>query len=227
MGWLDKIIGLVFPTRCVACGRGDLLLCEECQGKLESLEEFYCIVCDRPAVGGFTHPGCATRYTPERALSGFLYSGPARELIQSLKYKRLRPLVQIMADLLIEDLEEKGIDFGKEAVVVPIPLSFWREGSRGFNQAELLGKALAEQLGLAFRTDLLQKIKDTPSQVGLPREERLKNVRGVFAAKGPLDGRDILLVDDVTTTGVTAGEAAKVLKKSGAGQVWVLAFAKD
>src|SRR3989344_4384067 len=224
--WLNKLFEFIYPTYCVSCRSGGNLLCVDCRSKLQSLDQFFCIVCDRPAVSGFTHPGCTTRFTPERTLSGFAYAGSAKKLIAALKYKKIQPLAKVMADLLIEDLEEKRIEFGKEAIVSPIPLSFWREGARGFNQSALLGEALANRLRLSFRGDVLVRIKDTPSQVSLKKGERAKNIKGAFSAK-KLIGEDVLLVDDVLTTGSTVLEAAKELKKSGAGQVWVLGFAKD
>ena len=214
-------------------------MCEECRSQLEPLEALPCIVCDRPAVGGVTHPVCRSRWAPERFLAAFPYRGPAtatggappkavaRCLVQGLKYRRVRKIAEIMADLLVEELTESGVEFGSEAVVMPVPLSFWREGARGFNQSSLLGKALADKLGLSFQKDCLRKVRDTLSQISLTKPERAANTRGAFAVKEKLQGEDILLVDDVVTTGATAREAARALKKAGAGQVWVLAFAKD
>jgi len=218
---------LFYPTRCVSCGKGGRLLCEECRSQLEPLEALPCIVCDRPAVGGVTHPVCRSRWAPERFLAAFPYRGPARKLVQGLKYRRVRKVAEIMTDLLAGELAETGVGFGAEALVVPIPLSFWRKGARGFNQSELLGRALAGRLGLKIRTNLLRRPKDSLSQVSLTKPERAANVRRAFAVKEKLQGEDILLVDDVVTTGATAREAARALKKAGAGQVWVLAFAKD
>lgn len=223
---LDRLLGLIYPTRCVSCRKGGSLFCEVCRSRLEPLEKWFCVVCGKAAVGGFTHPGCATRYTPERVLSGFRYWGSARGLIKSLKYKRVRPVAKVLADLLIEDLQEKNVVFGSQAIVVPVPLSFWREGIRGFNQALLLGKALAEKLELQFRPDILNRVKDRPSQISLSRAERSANVKGVFTAD-VLNGEDIILVDDILTTGATVREAAKILKKAGSKQVWVLTFARD
>lgn len=224
---LSRLLEFVYPTRCVSCVKGGSLFCEECRGKLEPLEKWFCIVCGRAAVGGFTHPGCATRYTPERVLSGFSYRGPARDLVKTLKYRRVRAVAEVLVDLLVEDLKEKGVGLGSQAFIIPIPLSFWRKGARGFNQAQLLGEALAKNLSLSFRSDLLRRVKDTPSQISLTKPERAANVRGVFGMKEQLNGEDILLVDDVLTTGATVREAAKTLKKAGAGQVWVLTFARD
>ncbi len=242
--FLKRLLDFVYPTRCVSCRKTGLLLCDECRSRLELLEKLSCVVCGRAAVGGFTHPGCANRNTPERMLAGFAYGhrfqrdparggggappkAVARRLVQALKYRRLQPLSNLMVELLINELEDLGVEFGSEALVIPIPLSFWRRGARGFNQAELLGKTLANRLGLSFRRDLLHRLKDSPSQVSLSRPERSANVRGVFALKETLNGEDVLLVDDVITTGATVREAARTLKKGGAGQVWVLAFAQD
>lgn len=238
--FLKRLLDFVYPTRCVSCRKSGLLLCDECRSRLEPLEKLSCVVCGRAAVGGFTHPGCANRNTPERMLAGFAYHGlatpprrgappkaVARWLVQALKYRRLQPLSNLMVELLINELEDLGVEFGSEALVIPIPLSFWRRGARGFNQAELLGRALANRLGLSFRRDLLHRLKDSPSQVSLSRPERSANVRGVFTLKETLNGEDVLLVDDVVTTGATVREAARTLKKGGAGQVWVLAFAQD
>lgn len=222
-----KLLELLFPTRCVSCGVSGELLCEDCLARFESLDRFYCVVCNKPAVGGFTHPGCATRYTPERALSAFWYRGPIKETLKALKYKRIWTLAELLAQLLVEDLEEKGINFGAEATVVPVPLSFWRKGKRGFNQAELLARASGKRLDLPVKTDLLRRVKETPSQTELKRKERAENVKGAFKVQEKLQGEDLLLIDDVLTTGETAKECTRVLKKAGAGQVWVLTFAKD
>ena len=226
-GLIKGLLGLVYPIRCVSCGAGGELLCGKCAAEMAPLERLNCLVCGRPAVGGLTHPICRSRWAPERFLAAFPYRGPARRLVQALKYKRLRAVARIMAGLLIGELHEMGIEFGPQARVVPIPLSFWRKSSRGFNQAELLARALGESLGLDFRAELLRRVKDTSSQVSLTRPERQANVRGVFAVAEELHGEDVLLVDDVVTTGATVREATRVLKKAGAGQVWVLAFAKD
>ncbi|GMR18914.1 MAG: ComF family protein [Patescibacteria group bacterium] len=225
--WLGRLAELVYPTRCVSCAESGTLFCERCQGKLEPLDRWFCVVCGKAAVGGFTHPGCATRYTPERVLAGFFYRGSARNLIKALKYRRIRPVAKVLAELLVEDLAGQGVDLGPHTLVAPVPLSFWREGARGFNQSFLLAEAVAKRLNLPSRPRLLRKVKDTPSQVSLTKPERAANVRGTFAVPARLGGEDVLLVDDVLTTGATVREAVKALKKAGAGQVWVLTFSKD
>jgi competence protein ComFC len=225
---LDRVLNFVFPVRCVSCRKMGELLCDVCLGSLEPVEDFRCIVCGRPAVGGFTHPSCNTKYAPERALAAFRYSGTAKAAVKALKYKGVRELSKSITWLMLEDLAEKGVSFGSEAVLVPLPISFWRRGERGFNQAQLIAEALGEKLGLEIYKDALRKINDTPSQTGLDRKRRTANVRGAFAVGSEsVRGKDVLLVDDVLTTGATVREAAKVLKKSSCGQVWVLTFARD
>jgi len=224
---LNWLLELTFPIRCVSCAKKGKLLCEECEGKFSPLPFFSCLICGKPALGGFTHPACADRFTPERSLSSFSYRGPARSLVKALKYQGLKRVAEVMAELTLEDLSEKGIAFGRSAWVVPIPLSFWRQNERGFNQAEIFARALAKNLKLKIRPSLLKRVKNTSSQTALSKEERSQNVHGAFAVTRRIRKKDILLVDDVLTTGATVREAARILKKKGAKQVWVLTFARD
>lgn len=231
--WLNKFLELLFPTRCVSCKTSGKLLCEECLARLKPLDKEFCIVCDKPAVGGFTHPGCATRYTPERALAGFWYREPVPKIIQALKFKGIYPLAALLAELLVENLTERGVSFGSQALLVPVPLSFWRKGARGFNQSELLARALGARLSLKVESGILRKQREIEplAQKGVGREERVRRVRDAFAItkneRELIQRKDVLLVDDVLTSGATTREAVKVLKKAGARQVWALTFAKS
>ena len=224
---VNWLLELTFPTRCVSCAKKGKLLCDDCEGKLSPLSFFSCLVCGKPSLGGFTHPTCSDRFNPERNLSFFSYRGPARSLIKALKYQGLRSVAELMAELVLEDLAEKGITFGRSAWVVPIPLSFWRQNERGFNQAEIFARALAKNLKLKILPSLLKRVKNTSSQTALSKEERSQNVHGAFAVTRRIRKKDILLVDDVLTTGATVREAARILKKKGAKQVWVLTFSLD
>ena len=115
-------------------------------------------------------------------------------------------------------------------LVVPVPLHKSRRRSRGFNQSELIARAAVRQLPrkLETLTDALVRQRDTISQVGLSREERIENVRDAFRVAQPsrVNGRDILLVDDVMTTGTTLSECARVLKQAGAERVWAATVAR-
>jgi len=158
-----------------------------------------------------------------------------RHMIWALKYRRNRRVAkvfaQILYDFLVEEFSDLSIysDFSKP-LLVPIPLFKKRQRKRGFNQTELLAKEIASIGGESFcvlHTDLLKKIKDTPSQTSLERQRRLKNVDGVFAVTNAenIKNRNIILLDDVTTTGATLNEARDVLLKAGAKNVIGVAMA--
>ena len=111
-------------------------------------------------------------------------------------------------------------------LIIPLPLSKKRFRFRGFNQAEILARELSAALGYPLNRDL-ERIKHQPPQAGLDADERHKNIRGAFAWKGAdLQGRDIILLDDVMTTGATLSEAALILKTAGAGRIYGLVLAK-
>jgi ComF family protein len=127
-------------------------------------------------------------------------------------------------------LVEAGRDLISEAeIVVPVPLSRWRLLQRRFNQASILGSEVARLTDLAFEPTVLRRTRATPSQVGLTRRQRQENVTGAFTVthrdRTKIAGRNILIIDDVITTGATVGVCAEVLKRAGARNVDVLALA--
>ena len=163
------------------------------------------------------------------------YKNPVvREAIKLLKYKFVKNLSKKLAKILIKILKNSQFltnNFSEPIssfLVIPTPLHHRKFLERGFNQSELLAKEIADEFDLNLRTDLLIKIKKTPSQTDLKEEERLLNVKGIFQVKDKkiIKGKIIFLVDDVITTGATLNEAAKVLKKAGAKEVWGLTIAK-
>ena len=158
-----------------------------------------------------------------------------RHMVWALKYRRNRKVGQVFAQILYDFLAEEFSDLNvysdfDKPLLVPIPLFKKRLRKRGFNQTESLAKEIAKIGGDSFctlDTTLLKKIKDTPSQTSLEREQRLKNVTGAFAvANAPnIKNRNIVLLDDVTTTGATLNEARKTLLSSGAKSVLGIAVA--
>ena len=161
-------------------------------------------------------------YTALRAWAYF--DGPVRNAIHALKYKRDISLGEVLSRPMITCIQNQqwSID-----VVVPVPLGSERLSQRGYNQAALLAFPLALGLGLPYRPRALQKIRETPSQVGLTMLERRTNVAGAFQARREdvLD-QSILLVDDVTTSGATLDECATAMLQAGAGQVYGLTLAR-
>ena len=160
----------------------------------------------------------ASHSTFDFARSALLFSATLREIIHHLKYSDRVSLANPLGGILKECLERE--DF-KGGLIVPVPLHRSRERTRGFNQAELI----AAQLGLPVNTGLIRRRKNTPSQTGLTRNERRRNLAGAFEVRGPVNG-DIILVDDVYTTGSTMNEIARTLKRAGAERVEVLTVAR-
>lgn len=194
-----------------------------------------CPSCEKPAIGGATHPLCKKRYGLDGLWSLGVYKDSLKKAVQKLKYKFVRELGEVLVDLMIEYwakytprlIDEVKKDGGEGWVVVPVPLHSKRQNWRGFNQSALLGKMLANKLGLEYQ-EVLKRIRYTKPQVGLKSSLRKQNIKGAFTLNTKylsLNTR-VLLVDDVWTTGSTLKECCYVLKKGGAKKVWALTLAR-
>jgi ComF family protein len=168
-----------------------------------------------------------------RAAAYGSYEGGLRELIHMLKYQQVRPAANVLGRMLAEVIAGFQPSWGEaQILVVPVPLYAGKFRQRGFNQAELIARAAlkltARQDRFALEPQLLARIRETQSQIGLTRHQRRENLRGAFAVTEPgkVSGREILLVDDVFTTGTTASECSRVLRKAGASRVWVATVAR-
>jgi ComF family protein len=123
-------------------------------------------------------------------------------------------------------MEEQGLlDYFEDFIIVPVPLHPRRMNWRGFNQSELLGQTLAEKLKLPAEKNLVARKKHTKPQVKLSADERKRNIENAFELSANVDGKKILLVDDLVTSGSTANELAKLLKKHKAAEVWMISAA--
>lgn len=221
-------LDLLFPKRCVTCRKIGSYLCPDCFSKIEFVENPVCAVCQRQAVGGRTHPRCKNRYRLDGLVVACRYKGAVKTAIVKVKYKWIYDIEKIFVDLLVERLWK--FDLPKDVILVPVPLHSSRKRWRGFNQAEVLAKSLAEKFGVPH-ANILVRNRQTKPQVALSRDERLKNVKDAFLishqklGSGSISGKNIVLVDDVYTSGATMGECCRVLKKAGAGEVWAMAVA--
>jgi len=226
-----SVLDFLFPLRCPGCGKTGTWFCEDCLAKLAFLESFSCAVCGKDAIKGITHPSCRGKYTLDRLVSIYQYEGAIRKAIQWLKYKDVTGLAKILADLMVEEVLELGIEFGPETIVIPVPLHWKRAWKRGFNQAELLARPFGKSFNLEVRDDLLRRRRNTEPQIKLKHNERRENVSGAFevpeSKEEEVKGRDFLLIDDVCTTGATLSACANALKRAGARYVWALTLAGD
>lgn len=221
-------INFFFPPRCPGCGKKGTWFCEDCLSHLTYTKNQICLVCGEPAISGFTHPGCETRYTPDRFLTPFIFRGPLRRALYGFKYRGRFALSKILGELVGEWLEYREVSFLPGAALVPIPLHWFKRLRRGFNQAELLAQVLERELNLPLDPSLLKRTRYTVSQTRLSEKERRKNIKGAFICPHPekVKGKNLVLVDDVCTTGATLREAARTLKHAGARTVWVITLAR-
>jgi ComF family protein len=221
-------LDLVFPRRCAVCGAYGPFVCEQCEAELEPAAGPRCPRCWAPGADGEQCLACqASPPAFDGLRAAFVYKGAARELVLALKFKDMSVVADTMGELLAVAARRSEINADK---VVPVPLSGRRQRTRGYNQAELLAKALAHELGLPLTGGALRRTRNTPAQAkSADAEARQRNVEGAFACRRPeaIAGRRVLLVDDVTTTGATLSACAAALKEGGAASVWALAFARE
>jgi ComF family protein len=213
----------LYPKKCLGCGRFGGYLCEACKvGVWE--EEQICPTCCRRSFGGVRHKKCR-----DADLCGLTctwsYDGLVRRFITLGKYRFVFDVLRELVPnrLMIEDRADLA-EFGKfllrKPVVVPIPLTGKRVRERGFNQAAVIASQLGSNFGLGVDELLWRKEGILGHQVGKNREARFKAVAGVFQVRRNFTAENILIVDDVWTTGATLREAAKILKSGGAKMVW-------
>jgi ComF family protein len=231
-----EIFALVFPDNCRICSAplrnlSRVPVCEACLREPQPfVAEHFCESCrtaflnaaplDENGVCGLCRRGLINF---DAAFSYGEYEGTLRKLIHLFKYDGIAPLHSELGALLSRALpRESGFD-----VLVPMPLHWIRRWRRGFNQSELLALALKRRTGIPVACALRRK-KSTPPQAGLTRAERRVNVAGAFDVRKrkSVEGKHVLLVDDIMTTGATASACAAVLKRAGARRVSVLTLAR-
>lgn len=192
-----------------------------------------CPICRKGSIGGITHPGCRRSLGLDGLTAVFAYQGIIKKAIKKLKYRFVTDLASELVELFLSFVGENDAFIAfcqKEVLLLPIPLHPSRYYWRGFNQTELLGKLIADNLGINFAPDVLIRRKKTQSQVALKPQERVRNIKNAFSfnrnTNWKIKNRKILLFDDVWTTGATLKEAGKVLKRKGALAVWGVALAR-
>jgi ComF family protein len=219
------LLDLLFPPRCIGCrGRGSWL-CDSCRNRLPVLPVAHCRRCAIPLAGVAMCPRCWRDPPPfETIHCGFLFDGPIRQSIHQLKYRRAHHLAEPLANAVLDVVGKLPPEL---ELIVPVPLHPQRLAERGYNQSALLAQVVARRLDRPLRPDALERTRDTPTQMGLPAAKRWGNVKGAFAARAPdLQGRAVLLVDDVTTTTSTLRAASLALRQAGVTRIEVLVLAR-
>jgi competence protein ComFC len=209
MAFIDTILNIIFPINCLNCGKAGPELCQDClvdcpQAERESENWIF-------PVFDYRHP-------------------PIKKAVQLLKYKGKQRLAKIFAKVIYNRILEEIADLSvlenfRDVILIPIPLSNKRKRERGFNQTEIICKELItldQNVNFKMESKVLMRVTDNKHQAHLQnRAERLKNIIGSFVVNNAerIKNRNIILIDDVTTTGATLNEAKKVLRESGARKI--------
>jgi len=234
--FVSALLDFLFPPLCHVCrtfipDAGALHICPACREQMPAVGHPLCPVCGIPFQGaGDDHPCGACLTAPpafDAARAALVYEGPCRDLVHAFKYRNKthlrRPLALLTMECLSGFVASRALD-----LIVPVPLHPRRLRSRGFNQAVLLGDLLAREWRLPLARRALRRIRWTEPQINLAAHERRENVKGAFAVADPslVAEKRVLLVDDVLTTGSTAEECSRVLKRAGATEVTVVTVAR-
>ncbi len=215
-----KIIDFIFPPTCVGCGEVGEMLCNDCSKQIKKIDQNYQILpkTDSPnTVKSYSTPTLNAIY------SYALYSPPISSAIKKFKYRRDIGMSNLLANFLLELYNKNKMDID---MVVPVPLNKNRNKQRGFNQSYFLALPFSLEIRKPLCKQSLRRVRDTNSQVGLNREERSLNLTGAFEADHKLvNGKNILLIDDVTTTGATLEACAQALKSAGAMDIFAFTVA--
>lgn len=237
--WGRGMVDLIYPPVCPICFRRltaeDHEVCYECAAQLEPVVQWQCERCGAQGIERTPEAGRRCHLCPPQdaswrgAWSVTGYGNVPARCVQLFKYhgrfEMGRLMARLMAGRLADSMASMG---GRLDVIAPVPLHLVRRWTRGFNQSELLAGALAMQSGLPMDRRLLRRKRYTRRQALMARERRQENVAGAFALRRGRDvnGKGILLVDDVVTSGYTINECARVLREAGAREVWVACFAR-
>ena len=223
----------LFPFLCVGCGKEQPRshLCSSCRDTLFQYINIRCPLCGKRLPEGKLCDGCAIKLWAKRFIYAFPYPHPiGKAAIHSLKYNFIRDLARPLGAALAHAIHVTAPDWRQyDLLAVPVPLAKARLNWRGFNHAELIAQTTAAALGIPMETTALLRTRKTRAQRTLPRAERFENIASAFIVenKHRIEGRTILLIDDVATTGATLKEAAITLKQNGARAIWCAAVAKE
>lgn len=212
-----------------------MYLCQSCAQEIKQAD-LVCPQCERASVGGQAHPVCQRKFGLDGLWSLGVYQGLLKEAIQRLKYSGIPELAVVLTEVVVEYwvnhqpylLDQLRKNGGRDWVVVPVPLHWYRKNWRGFNQSSLFGQSLSKQLGLGY-CEAIKRIRYTNPQARLLGKNRRQNIRNAFEivpSYNPQTIPYVLLVDDVWTTGSTLKECCYILKRAGVKKVWAITLAR-
>lgn len=235
---IQGLVDIIYPKICFICKNKivpqvkDTVVCRPCEEKILINPPPFCRSCGRQLKTNSTAkgicPGCIKNHLYfDRAFSPCIYDGVIRDLIGGFKYKNRDYFGKYLSQFMINFIREYRLPVGYIDLVTPIPLHRSRLREREFNQARVLAEHIAREFNKVIDNNILIRHRHTLTQTELGIKERFTNIKGCFSLKKgvSLKNKNILLVDDVLTTGATTSEAAKTLKEAGAAIVFVLTLA--
>lgn len=208
---------------CAVCSLASGPVCAECEADFFPAERRRCDVCAIPLHGADSVCGRCLASPPSfrRVTALADYAPPVDGMVTALKFRARLELAAAFGGLLAQ-----RVAAGEDTIVIPVPLAFERMSERGFNQSLQIAKAFCRSSGAGLAAGCVRRIKHAPPQQTLALDERRRNIRGAFAMAGDVHGRDVLVVDDVMTSGSTMDEIARLLVSAGAAQVHALVVAR-
>jgi ComF family protein len=235
---INGLVDIIYPKKCLACKRklakaaANDFICSRCWGEIKKNVPPFCRLCGRHLeikinTGNICSTCIEKPLSFDRAFSPCVYEGVIKELIHGFKYKNKDYLGETLSSLMIEFIKGYNLDMNDLDLIIPMPLHTARLREREFNQAEILSNHIGKEFNKHVANNILIRRTLKKPQVELKNEERFSNIAGSFALnqKNPVKGKNILLIDDVLTTGATASEAAATLKSGQANIVFVMTLA--
>jgi len=223
----SELIKFFFPARCIGCGKWGDFLCQRCVKKLPRISPPICLKCGKPETSGSYCAACwGTTTSIDGIRSVFHFEGVIRKAIHELKYYHLKAISACMTQFLYNFLQENPVPGD---LIIPVPIHKNRIKQRGYNQSSLISAELGKLIGIPVVENCLVRARDTYPQVrSLNLDQRRKNVHNAFTCNsGTYDGKKVILIDDVCTSGATLEACAVALKKGGFESVWGVTIARE
>lgn len=223
--WLWQLLDWIYPPSCVGCKQSGTLFCSECLDSIQYLNNGLCPTCGYPRFNARVCLGCShhsPNYNQIRSVAA--YTGSIREGLHQLKYQNHLGLGIEFASMLNQLVVKQNWQID---LIVPVPLSKNRRKERGYNQSALIALPLSLQLECKMDDKLITRTKETQTQVELDKHQRQKNLENAFhVPTNRCIDKNILVVDDVITTGATINDCARALKSAGAKEVYAVSIGR-
>lgn len=216
---IEKVVNLISPYECLVCNYEGRVVCQQCWQSNVPLRKPACFWCNTISQDGRTCSKCKRKTHLDGAIIPYRLNGLVEQCIYELKYYHNREMAKFLADSIYNNLDDMKFDY-----ISYVPATGKNQRRRGYNQSKLLAKEISRIQDIPLHNSL-SRVSHT-DQIGLNRPDRLASVKGNFIPNKRYDNKNVIIVDDVLTTGATVNECAKTLKQAGAKKVWTVVVAK-